>query len=46
MSDFKQEVLGLEPNLRPRGPHGRDNCLSVQSSPKQDSSSSLQVLET
>lgn len=46
MSDFKQEVLGLEPNLRPRGPHGRDNCLSVQTSLRQDSSSNLQVLET
>lgn len=41
MSDFKQKVLGLEQNLRPRGHHGRDNCLSVQPSLRQDSSSSL-----
>lgn len=41
MSDFKQKVLGSEQNPRPRGPHRRDNCLSVQPSLRLDSSRDL-----
>lgn len=40
-SDFKQKVLGSEQNLRPRGPHSRDNCLFVRPSLRQDSSRDL-----